>query len=162
MIENPDRRTVDFHNEDRGDLLAQVAELYYLKGKDQRAIAEEVGTSRSNVSRLLTEARRKGIVEIRIHRPLGRRRTLENDLIDRFGLIDARVLATAPRTTGATVWSWASRGGHSWRRGSSPSTRRGRTRSRSCSSWEGSRGYRPRLVATNWAGTSPSDWGAGS
>ena len=84
---------------ERGELLAQVAELYYLRGKDQRAIAEQVGTSRSNVSRLLTEARRKGIVEIRIHRPLGRSRTLEELLVERFGLHDARVLATAPRTT---------------------------------------------------------------
>jgi DNA-binding transcriptional regulator LsrR (DeoR family) len=91
-------RTGSQHVE-RNDLLAQVAELYYLRGKDQRAIADEVGTSRSNVSRLLTEARRKGIVEIRIHRPLGRARMLEDELVDRFELGDARVLATAPRTT---------------------------------------------------------------
>jgi DNA-binding transcriptional regulator LsrR (DeoR family) len=93
------RRPVDLQHEGRAELLAQVAELYYLRGRDQSAIAEEVGTSRSNVSRLLTEARRKGIVEIRIHRPLGRARTLEDDLTARFRLKDARVLATAPRTT---------------------------------------------------------------
>jgi DNA-binding transcriptional regulator LsrR (DeoR family) len=99
MLKSEGRRPVDLPREERGELLAQVAELYYVRGKDQRAIAEEVGTSRSNVSRLLTEARRKGIVEIRIHRPLGRARTLEDDLVARFELSDARVLGTAPRTT---------------------------------------------------------------
>ena len=73
-------------------MLARVAELYYLRGWDQRAIAEEIGTSRSNVSRLLTEARRRGIVEIRINRPLGRNRDLEHQLVEQMGIQEARIL----------------------------------------------------------------------
>ncbi|MBA2272461.1 MAG: sugar-binding transcriptional regulator [Actinobacteria bacterium] len=82
---------------DRAELLAEIGELYYLHGRDQSSIAEEVGTSRSNVSRLLTEARRRGIVDIRINHPLGRALELERRLTTEFGLDEARVLATRPR-----------------------------------------------------------------
>lgn len=85
----------------RAELLANVAERYYVRGQDQRAIAVEIGTSRSNVSRLLGEARRRGIVEIRIHRPLPRVDRLESDLSRRFGLVDARV-ARDPQPRSAT------------------------------------------------------------
>lgn len=81
---------------DRAELLAEVGELYYLHGRDQSSIAEEVGTSRSNVSRLLGEARRRGIVDIRINHPLGRALELERRLANEFGLDEARVLATRP------------------------------------------------------------------
>jgi DNA-binding transcriptional regulator LsrR (DeoR family) len=77
--------------DERAELLANVAERYYIRGQDQRAIALEIGTSRSNVSRLLGEARRRGIVEIRIHRPLPRVERIERDLRRRFDLVDARV-----------------------------------------------------------------------
>jgi DNA-binding transcriptional regulator LsrR (DeoR family) len=48
--------------------------------------------TRSAVSRLLTEAHQKGIVEIIIHRPLNFDLELENALIERFNLQDASVL----------------------------------------------------------------------
>jgi DNA-binding transcriptional regulator LsrR (DeoR family) len=73
--------------------LAQVATLYYEQGLRQSEIAERLGESRSNVSRLLTEARRRGIVEIRIHRPLSLDAALAGELRQRFGLRDALVLA---------------------------------------------------------------------
>ncbi len=72
-------------------LLVAAARLYYLQGRSQAEIAEALGTSRSNVSRMLTEAQRAGIVEIRINDPAGRERGLERDLRDAFGLTDARV-----------------------------------------------------------------------
>lgn len=84
---------------ERAELLAEVGELYYLHGRDQSSIAEEVGTSRSNVSRLLTEARRRGIVDIRINHPLGRALELERRLATEFGLEEARVLAARPGRT---------------------------------------------------------------
>ncbi len=98
---SPDRKGVatparDLEHE-RAELLAEVGELYYLHGRDQNSIAEEVGTSRSNVSRLLTEARRRGIVDIRINHPLGRALELERRLETEFALEEARVLATRPR-----------------------------------------------------------------
>ena len=56
--------------QDRTSLLADVAEMYYLEQKNQAEIAKAVGVTRSMISRMLTEARESGIVEIRIQRPL--------------------------------------------------------------------------------------------
>lgn len=75
-------------------LLADVAEMYYLEGKIQSEIAETVGVTRSMISRMLTEARESGIVEIRIHRPLQSEPELANTLKERFGLKDALVVTT--------------------------------------------------------------------
>lgn len=72
--------------------LAEVASLYYDLGLRQAEIGARLGESRSNISRLLTEARRRGIVEIRIHRPLPLDRTLGRELQQRFGLRDVLVL----------------------------------------------------------------------
>ena len=49
--------------------LLAAARLYYLEGLSQAEIATQLGTSRSNVSRMLTEAQAQGIVEIRHQRP---------------------------------------------------------------------------------------------
>lgn len=75
---------------DPATLLA-AARLYYLQGRSQAEIAETMGTSRSNVSRMLTEAQKQGIVEIRINDPEGRVNELEDELRDTFGLRDVRV-----------------------------------------------------------------------
>src|SRR3954452_13321287 len=65
--------------------------LYYLQNRSQAEIAAELGTSRSNVSRMLTEAQRQGIVEIRIVDPSGRIPELEREIQAMFGLTDVRV-----------------------------------------------------------------------
>lgn len=75
---------------DPGTLLA-AARLYYLDRRSQAEIARDLGTSRSNVSRMLTEAQRQGIVTITINDPSGRMTQLETDLRARFGLTDVRV-----------------------------------------------------------------------
>ena len=49
--------------------LAYVARRYYLEDQKQRDIARELGVSRPLVSRMLSEARELGIVEITIHEP---------------------------------------------------------------------------------------------
>ena len=49
--------------------LAYVARRYYLEGRKQSEIARDLGISRPMVSRLLTEARELGVVEIKIHEP---------------------------------------------------------------------------------------------
>lgn len=87
---------------DPSTLLA-AARLYYLDGKSQHDIAAELGTSRSNVSRMLTEAQRQGIVEIRVHDPAGRNRELENALRKRFGLRDVRVAERGASGSGRVV-----------------------------------------------------------
>ena len=48
----------------------RVARLYYFQNMTTAAIAEEIGTSRATVSRLLSYAMENGLVEIRVHDPL--------------------------------------------------------------------------------------------
>ncbi len=47
--------------------LVEIARLYYERNMTQREIAQAFGLSRVRVTRLLAEARQRGIVEIRIH-----------------------------------------------------------------------------------------------
>jgi DNA-binding transcriptional regulator LsrR (DeoR family) len=71
--------------------LVAAARLYYLQGRSQAEVAEQLRTSRSNVSRMLTEAQKLGIVEIRVNDPTGREYALEDELKAAFGLRDVRV-----------------------------------------------------------------------
>ena len=48
------------------DQLVRASRLYYELGETQNAIAEQLGVTRPQVSRLLKRARAEGIVEIRI------------------------------------------------------------------------------------------------
>ena len=74
-------------------LLAEVAQLYYVRDFTQVQIAHRLGTSRSNVSRLLKEAREQGMVEVRIHSPLRTVPGLQEELVSRLGLRECLVLA---------------------------------------------------------------------
>lgn len=74
-------------------LLADVARRYYLEDLTQEQIARGLGVSRSNVSRMLKEARERGLVEIRIHHPLRRLADLEASLSEALELRECLVLA---------------------------------------------------------------------
>ena len=81
-------------------VVVRAARLYYEQGRSQTEIAQELGLSRSNVSRILTQARDRGIVEITIHDPEGpprRDEALEAALRAAFSLREAHVVS-APRT----------------------------------------------------------------
>lgn len=62
--------------------LAYVARQYYLEDQKQSEIARDLGVSRPLVSRMLSEARELGIVEITIHEPGAR----EARLLERLKL----------------------------------------------------------------------------
>lgn len=83
--------------QDRASLLADVAEMYYLEQKTQAEVAKAVGVTRSMISRMLSEAREHGIVDIRIQRPLQFDSELESALRDRFDLKDVFVVVTSHR-----------------------------------------------------------------
>jgi DNA-binding transcriptional regulator LsrR (DeoR family) len=70
--------------------------MYFLDGRSQDDIARVLGTSRSNVSRMLTAARAQGVVEIRVHDQTARATELEQALRDAFGLKQVRVAAFRP------------------------------------------------------------------
>lgn len=80
--------------DERDELLATVASLYYRLNQSQAEIADRFGVSTSKISRMLKEARDRGIVEIQIHMPIPRSVELEQELMQRFGLRDAAVLQT--------------------------------------------------------------------
>src|SRR5438552_15469213 len=78
------------------DELAKVAQLYYLDDLSQQEIAERLGTTRSNVSRMLKAAKQAGLVEIRVVHPTQRDRELEAALKRRYRLQEARVAPFDP------------------------------------------------------------------
>jgi len=79
-------------DDERSILLARVSRLYYLEDRSQNEIADLIGISRSAISRMLTEARRTGIVKIEVHQPLLRNEAIEKELQARFGLPEAAVV----------------------------------------------------------------------
>ena len=76
--------------------LIKAARMYFLDGRSQDDVARALGTSRSNVSRMLTAARAQGIVEIRVHDQTSREKDLEQALRERFELSHVRVAAFRP------------------------------------------------------------------
>lgn len=79
--------------DERDELLADVAEMYYVQDLTQAEISRQINMTRSAVSRMLTEARKKGIVEINVRRPLRFDTTLESELKERFALKAVHVLS---------------------------------------------------------------------
>ncbi len=71
---------------ERDELLADIAEMYYDQEMTQAEISRKVGITRSAISRLLTEARQKGIVEIHINRPIWFDEDLSEKMKARFSL----------------------------------------------------------------------------
>ena len=88
---------------EREELLATVASLYYKLDQSQGQIANRLGVSASSVSRLLKEAKERGIVEIQIRTTVPRNFVLEQELLQRFGLKDAYVLQTSPDMDAANL-----------------------------------------------------------
>jgi len=82
------------HIDSKNAAIAKAAYLYYERGKTQREIAHEMGITRVAVSRILAEARTKGIVKIKVEYPWTSKR-LERRLVETFGLDDAKVLYTS-------------------------------------------------------------------
>ena len=84
-------------DEESRERLAAVARMYYLDDLGQQAIAGIMGISRSQVSRLLTRARERGIVRITVEDHDPRDRLLERRLSERYGLRLAVVVRCAER-----------------------------------------------------------------
>jgi DNA-binding transcriptional regulator LsrR (DeoR family) len=72
--------------------------MYYEQNMSQDQIARSLITSRSNISRILSVAKKRGIVEIKINESTKRETNIEEMLISRFGL-RAALVAKVPRST---------------------------------------------------------------
>ena len=84
--------------ESREDLLVRVATLYYEQDMNQEAIARMLNKTRSNVSRMLKEARERGIVEIKIRKRIPQATLLEREFRRTFGLQTALIVEGGGRT----------------------------------------------------------------
>ncbi|MFN8632684.1 MAG: sugar-binding domain-containing protein [Chloroflexota bacterium] len=92
--------------EDQGArLLVKVAQLYHLQGQNQDQIGRQLGVSRSKVSRMLKEARERGLVEISIHYPARFALDLERRLEAELGLREAVVVNSGGVSAGGQILS---------------------------------------------------------
>jgi DNA-binding transcriptional regulator LsrR (DeoR family) len=79
-------------------LIVRVARMYYEQNMSQDQIARALMTSRSNISRILSVAKKRGIVEIKINEATKRETEIEEMLISQFGL-RAALVAKVPKGT---------------------------------------------------------------
>ncbi len=80
----------------------RAAQMYYLQDLTMNAIARELGTSRSTVSRLLSMARETGLVQIQVNNPSDRAPALEHQIRRRFG-VEAHVVPVADSVNDSEV-----------------------------------------------------------
>lgn len=80
-------------------LMSKVSALYYLQDLKQRQIAERLHLSRPKVSRLLQEARNRGIVQISVSPPTGSFIELETALEQKHGLEEVLITAVDVQPT---------------------------------------------------------------
>jgi DNA-binding transcriptional regulator LsrR (DeoR family) len=76
----------------------RAAEMYYLEQLTMDAIAAELGCSRATVSRMISEARTSGLVEITVHRHRRAAATLEQMIAQRYK-VDVTVVAPPETAT---------------------------------------------------------------
>ncbi len=72
-------------------LRIRAAWLYYIEGMTQSDVAKKLGVNRIMITRLLSEARRRGEVVIRIESPIATLVGLQHELEQRFGLASALI-----------------------------------------------------------------------
>jgi deoxyribonucleoside regulator len=97
--------------EEYEELMLRAAELYHYERLTQSAVAEQLGTTRWTVGRLLDDARNSGLVKVVIDHPRARRHDLELQLQQAYGLKGVVVLGARPNAavTMASVCAAAAR-----------------------------------------------------
>lgn len=106
----------DFRSRDRAatgssdELRIRAAWLYYIEGMTQSDVAKKLGVNRIMITRLLSEARKRGEVVIRIESQLAPLIDLQQRLEQRFGLHRA-VVAPFEETEGGPTQAIASAAG---------------------------------------------------
>jgi DNA-binding transcriptional regulator LsrR (DeoR family) len=77
---------------DEQRLMVRVAQMYYQRKMSQSIIANQLGLSQATVSRLLRKSIEEEIVRISVNVPQGVYTQLEEELIDKYDLLDAVVV----------------------------------------------------------------------
>jgi DNA-binding transcriptional regulator LsrR (DeoR family) len=81
----------------------RAARMYYYQNMTTEAIAYELSMSRSTISRLLSYARRKGLVDIRIIDPNDHPQQLEKKIVDHFNIKRVHVVPV-PNNSSEAEW----------------------------------------------------------
>ena len=89
-------------NKSKISRIVKVAKMYYQLDYSQQDIAKELGISRPSVSRLLHEAKQKGIIKIEIIDPAEGEQKLAEVLKERFNLKDC-IVVNAPMFEDAVI-----------------------------------------------------------
>ncbi len=76
------------------NLMIKVSELYYIREMTQQQIANKLRISRVKVSRILTNAKKRGIIEININYPIGNCVKLERKFEKLFNLKEALIISS--------------------------------------------------------------------
>lgn len=87
-----DSRRSDKSSDLNTQLRIRAAWLYYIEGMTQSDVAKKLGVNRIMITRMLSEARRRGEVVIRIKSPIAPLIEVQNKLEERFGLRGAIVV----------------------------------------------------------------------
>ena len=88
--------SLDTLGHDEWELLARIAHRYYADRLTQEAVGLEFGLSRPKVQRLLDRARASSVVDIRISAPPWLHLDLEQEVRERFHLVDVIVAPARP------------------------------------------------------------------
>jgi deoxyribonucleoside regulator len=81
----------------------RAARMYYYQGMTSGAIAREMNLSRSSISRLISFAREKGYVDIRILDPIEQPLVLEKEILDYYPVQKVHVVPV-PEIVGEAEW----------------------------------------------------------
>lgn len=95
---NLEEEQFSYRSSSRDELARSAALAYYVQGQTMEAIRRRMGVSRSTVSRLLSHARKRGIVTISVQTSNMPHTRLERQLQDRFG-INVHIVEMPPDTT---------------------------------------------------------------
>lgn len=91
MLTRPETQTDKPGVDPQRELRVRAAWIYYVEGRTQNQVAQALGVNRVAVTRLLSEARKRGEVSIRVDSDLAPIVELERALEHRFGIKLARV-----------------------------------------------------------------------
>ena len=81
-----------------GHLLYKVCSMYYIDNLTQQAIGNRLGVSRMKVARLLYEARREGLGEVKLHFNSSQLSELEAEIERRFNIRECAIVPTFENT----------------------------------------------------------------
>ncbi|GCF92968.1 DNA-binding transcriptional regulator [Enterococcus florum] len=102
--------------EEKKKLLAKIAYMYYEQQMTQAQIAKELNIYRTTVSRMLSQAKEAGIVEVTIHHFDPALFSLEKQLETRYGLKHVEIVSSRSQATEEEKEETLARSAASWLR----------------------------------------------